>query len=103
MSFAGHALDAIQRIQYNRSILKLHRARYNELKEAVSKIKSKYNSFHDRNQFSEKELELYKKRIKAKIKRDRQKAFLISGFLTLIVIGLIYFATDFLIDYFLKS
>jgi hypothetical protein len=103
MSFAGHALDAIQRIQYNRSILKLHRARYKELKQAVSKIKSEYHSFHDRNQFSEKELEAYKKRIKAKIKRDRQNAFLISGFLTIIIIGLIYFAADFLIDYFLKS
>lgn len=103
MSFAGHALDAIQRIQYNRSILKMHRARYSELKQAVSKIKSKYHSFHEHNQLSEKELELFKNRIKAKIKRDRQKAFLISGFVTLIVIGLIYFAADFLIDYFLKS
>ncbi|MCB2195368.1 MAG: hypothetical protein KQH79_05890 [Bacteroidetes bacterium] len=103
MSFAGHALDAIQRIQYNRSILKLHRARYKELKQAVSKIKSEYHSFHDRNQFSEKELELYKNRIKAKIKQDRQKSFLISGFITLVVIGLIYFAAEFLLDYFLKS
>lgn len=103
MSFAGHALDAIQRIQYNRSILKMHRAKYNELKQAVSKIKSEYLSFHDRSLLSEDELKVYKKRIQAKIRHDRQKSFLISGFITLIVIGLIYLAADFLFDYFLKS
>ncbi len=103
MSFAGHAIDAIQRIQYNRSILKMHRARYNELKEAVSKIKAKYHTFHDRRQLSEDELKIYKKRIKSKIKRNRQKSFLISGFITLIIISLIYHAAEFLFDYFLKS
>ena len=81
MSFGGHALDALKRIQYNRSLLQMRRSRYNDMKEAVSKIKSKYHVFHDRSQLSENELKIYKKRIKSKIRRDRQKAFFISVFL----------------------
>ena len=57
MSFAGHAYDAIKRIEYNRNLIKLHRARYQELKDAVSKIKGKYpHKFVDRSQLSNKEL-----------------------------------------------
>ena len=100
---SGFALDSFKSMQYTRALKQMSRVRYNEMKEAVSKIKAKYHTFHDRSQLSDDELTIYKKKIKRKIKRDRQKAFLISGFLTLIVIGLIYFAAHFLIDYFLKS
>lgn len=101
---AGHAFDAIKRIEYNRSLIQMHRARYNELKEAVSKIKSKYpHKFVDRNQLTDNELKVLKNKIKNQIIKERQKSFIISLFFTTLVCGAIYFIAQFLFHYFYKS
>ena len=76
---AGHAFDAIKRLEYNRSLIQMHRARYNELKEAVSKIKSKHpHKFIDRNQLPDKELKALKKKIKNQIIIGRRKSIIFS-------------------------
>ena len=100
---AGHAFDAIKRLEYNRLLKQMHRVRYNELKEAVSKIKAKYHDFTDRNQLTPEELKIYKQKIKSKIKRERQKAYIISFFITVLIVGIIYFVSVFLYNYFLRS
>ncbi len=103
MSFAGHAIDAIKRIQYNRSLLLRRRARYHDLKNAVSDIKEKYHPFVDRNQLSSYVLEIYKRKIKRKISIERQKTILISLVVTGIIAVLIYYITTFAYQYFMNQ
>jgi hypothetical protein len=103
MSSAGHVWDAIKRMEYNRNLLKLHRAKYNELKKATSHINAKYSKFKDKSTLSEKELNTYKQKIKSKIVRDRQKAFFISFAFTICTSILIVYAVKFLINLFKTS
>lgn len=101
MSFGGHALDAIIRIRYNRNLIKMHRARYQELKDAVSKIKSKHpRKFVDRSQLSDKELNNLKKKIRNQIIKDRRKSFIISLVITVGVSAIIYIAAQSVFNYF---
>ena len=98
---AGTALDAIKNIQNNRALRKLHRARYNELKTTISKIKAKYtHKFVDRNQLFEKELKTLKKKIKLGIIKGRRKSILLSLLVTTLVCTAIYFIVVFLYNYF---
>ncbi|NOQ27218.1 MAG: hypothetical protein GQ564_17800 [Bacteroidales bacterium] len=101
MSFAGTTIDAIKRIQYNRDIMQMHRARYNELKTIVFNIKAKYpHKFVDRSQLSEKELKTLKKKIKLGIIKGRRKSILLSLLVTALVCTAIYFIVIFLYNYF---
>jgi hypothetical protein len=100
---SGHALDAIKRIEYNRSLLKMHRARFSELKKAVSKIEAKYHVFKDRNTLTERELTQYKRKVKNKIIRERQKVFLRSLTITILISISIIYITKFLYNLFLDS
>ena len=61
---SGHALDAIKRLQFNRTLKLQHRNRYNKMKEAVSKINAQYHNFNDRSQLTKKELKFLKSKIK---------------------------------------
>ena len=98
---SGFAFDAIRNVQNNRALRKLHRARYNELKEVVDKIKAKHpHKFVDRSQLSEKELKKLKKKIKINIVKGRQKSIIISLLLTAIVCTSIYLIAHFLYNYF---
>ena len=103
MSFGGHALDAIKRIEYNRNLLKSHRAKYSDLKKAVTNINAKYHKFRDKSTLTERELIQYKRKIKSKLRRNRQKVFLISIFFTLVISLIIVFVSKFLFNYFLRS
>ena len=101
---AGHALDAIKRLEYNRILKQMHRARYNELKKAVSKIKSKYpHKFTDRNQLPDNELKALKNKIKNQIIKGRQKSFILSLLFSTLVCVAIYFIAQFLFHYFYNS
>lgn len=101
---SGFALDAIRNVQNNRALRKLHRARYNELKEVVDKIKAKHpHKFVDRSQLSEKELKQFKKKIKINIVKGHQKSILLSLLVTTLVCAVIYFIVIFLYNYFITS
>ena len=103
MSFAGHALDAINRIEYNRNLLKFHRATYSDLKKAVININAKYHKFRDKSKLTERELTQYKRKIKSKIIKDRQKAFLKSLVITIVIIGITIYVVKFLYNLFNSS
>jgi hypothetical protein len=101
---SGFAFDAIKKLEYNRLLKQLHRARYNELKDIVYKIKAKYpHKFIDRSQLTDKELKTLKKKIKIHIIKDRQKSFIISLLITSLVCIAIYFIIQFLFFYFYNS
>lgn len=95
MSFAGHVLDSIKRTQYNRSLLKTRRARYNKLKEEILKTKSKYHTFHDKSNLSSEELNDYKRKIKKRIRNQKLRTIIISSFITLFIL----LSTVFIIKY----
>jgi len=99
---SGHALESINRLKNNRSLIKIHRARYSDLKKAVSNIHAKYHVFVDRSKLTELELKRYKQKVKQKIVRDRQKTFVISIFITILIGGFIYLTSVFLFNYFTK-
>lgn len=91
MSFGGHALDAIIRIKYNRTLIKLHRARYQELKDAVSKIKSKHpHKFIDRNKLPDKDIAKLKKKIRTQIILGRRKSFIITLVISFLICTVLY-------------
>jgi hypothetical protein len=90
MSSAGHVLDAIKRLENNRNLLKMHRARFSELKKAVSKTEAKYHVFKDRNTLTESELNQYKEKVRNKIINDRRKNIIFSLLLTLSVLIIIF-------------
>ncbi len=100
---SGHALESIRRLEYNRNLLKLRRARYSDFKKAVSNINAKYHKFRDKSTLTERELTQYKRKVKSKIVRDRQKAFLISIILTIAVSILIVYLVKFLYNLFSTS
>lgn len=100
---SGHALESFRRLENNRNLLKLKRARYSDLKKAVANINAKYHKFRDRSTLSEKELNTYKQKIKSKIDRDRQKAFFISFVFTIFTSIIIVYAVKFLINLFKTS
>lgn len=103
MSSAGHVFDAINRAKYNRAIKQMKRARYNELKEAVLKTKSKYHKFVDRNKLSDTELYQYKKKVRSKIKKDKQLIFLKSIIITAVIGLAIIYTTKFFYNLFINS
>ncbi len=100
---SGHALDAIKRMQYARILKQMRRARYNEMKKAVSKIEAKYHVFKDRNTLTESELYQYKRKVKNKIIRERQKIFLRSLTITILISISIIYISKFLYNLFLDS
>jgi len=100
---SGFALDGFKRLQYTLSLKMIYRSRYREMKEAVSKIKSNYHTFHDRNSLSEKELQQYKKKIKTRIARNRIRGFIFSFLITIILTVTIGIISVFLYNYFLSS
>jgi hypothetical protein len=100
---SGFALDVVKTFQQNRLLKSLGRARYNEMKVAVSNIKSKYHKFHDRNTLSEIELIQYKRKIKSKLIKDRQIAFFKSLVITIVIIGIIIYVIKFLYNLFNSS
>jgi len=99
MSFAGHVLDSINRIKYNRAIKEIHKAQYQKIKEAFSDVSTRYHIFKDRNQLRPEELKIYKQKIRKKITRDRQKAFFVSFLLTILLVGLIGYLSVLLLNY----
>ena len=99
MSFAGHVLDSINRIKYNRAIKEMHKARYQKIKEAFSDVSSKYHIFKDRSQLTPEQLKIYKQKIRTKITRDRQKAFFVSLLLTILLLVFIGYLSIFLFNY----
>lgn len=103
MSFAGHALDAIKRIENNRNLLKFHRAKYSDLKKAVVNINAKYHKFRDKSKLTESELTQYKREIKSKIIKDRQKTFVITFVITISISLLIVYAFNFFYNLFVTS
>ena len=100
---SGFALDAVKTFQQNRLLKSLGRARYNETKIAVSKIKSKYHKFQDRSTLTEEELTKYKRKIKSKLIKDRQKAFFKSLVITIVIFGIIIYVIKFLYNLFNNS
>ena len=100
MSFAGHALDALKRIQQNRSLRQMHRSRYNEMKDAVNKINSKYHHFRDKSNLTTDEQNEYKNKIRKRIRIQKQRTFLFSSFTTIIIFVLIIILSKFLYHYF---
>jgi len=90
MSFGGHALDAIKRLENNRNLLKMHRARFSDLKKAVSKTEAKYHVFKDRNTLTESELNQYKEKVRNRIIKNRRKNFIFSLLMTLSVLIIIF-------------
>jgi hypothetical protein len=103
MSFGGHALDALKRIQYNRSLLQMRRIRYQELKNTISNVKAKYYDFQNHNELSEEELISYKKKIKSSIYKNRRTSFLRTCTVTILVGLIIIFIVKYLYTFFLNS
>ena len=100
MSSAGHVWDAIKRMENNRALKKLRRSRYNEMKEAVSKVDAKYHEFKDRSKLNDQELKFLKDKIKKRIILQKQKTVLFSSLVSIIIIGLIFVLSRFLFHYF---
>lgn len=100
---SGFAFDGFRRLQYTLALKKIYRTRYQEMREAVSKINSKYSVFHDKSNLTPEELRRYKKKIKSRIIRNRQKVFLTSFLITILLAGAIGFISVFLFNYLLSS
>jgi len=103
MSFAGHAFDAIKRVQYNRAIKQMHKSRYNKLKEAIRNTQTKYHDFRDKSQLTPEELIKYKKQIKASIVKERWIVIIKSLSATAIIAVLIIYISKFLYNLFINS
>ncbi len=86
MSSAGHIIDAINRITYNRRQLLVRRERYSVLKNKYEiSIKSKKLQF--KNDTIPKEiLEDIKMNIRKQIQKQKRRAFLISLSLTILIV-----------------
>ncbi len=100
---SGFAFDGFKRLQYTLALKKVYRNRYKDMKEAVSKINSKYSTFHDRSNLTPEELKKYKKKIKSRIIYKRQKVFVTSFLITILLVGIISFLSVILFNYFLSS
>ena len=98
---SGFALDSVRTFQNNRILKRLYRTHYNELKNAITNIKANYHKFSDKNQLSPEEIKRYKKKIKQRIRREKQKAFIISISITALTGISIYFISKLLYNYFL--
>jgi len=99
---SGHALEAIRRLQDNRMLKQEQRSKYEQMRTAVSKVKSKYHNFTDKNNLSEKELLKLKRKIRIQIIKQKQKTILFSSLLSIIIIGLIFIISRFLFHYFIN-
>lgn len=101
---SGFALDSIKTSQNNRLLKQLHRARYNEMKDAVSKIKARYpHKFVDRNQLSDKEFAKLKKKIRNQIVIGRKKSFITTLVISILICVVIYFAATSAFNYFYNN
>jgi hypothetical protein len=98
---SGHALEAIRRLQNNRILKQEQRSKYEQMRTAVSKIKAKYHKFNDRNSLNEKELSTLKRKIKIQIIKQKQKKFIISSTISILIIAVIYFVSKYVYNYFL--
>ncbi len=100
---SGFAFDEIRKLQYTLALKKIYRNRYKDMREAVSKINSKYSSFKDKSNLTSEELAMYKKKIRARIIYNRQKTFIKSFLITILLTGAIGFISVILFNYFLSS
>jgi len=93
MSSAGHVLDAINRLMYNRRQLLVRREKYNELRSHYeTRIKSE--GFHFKNDNIPKEkLEAIKEDIRQKIHRRNRRAVILSVSVTLILVLAVIYVT----------
>lgn len=97
---SGHALQALVNARNNRILSQKHRTKYTKMKEAVSKIDSKYHDFKDRSSLSQEQMQVLKKKIKKEIVLQKQKTLFISATITAFIIIGSYFVIRFLYQYF---
>lgn len=100
---SGFALDSVRRLSYNRLLKKYRHARYNEMRDAVNKIQTKYHHFQDKSTLTDKELNDYKRMIKNRIRSQKLRTILISSFITLFIILSTTFIIKYLYHYFINQ
>ena len=100
---SGFALDSFRSMQNLLALKKMHRSRYNIMKNVISKTKTKYTRFNDRNQLTKEELIKYKKQIKASIVKERWIVIIKSLSATAIIAVLIIYISKFLYNLFINS
>jgi len=100
---SGFALDSIRSMQNLLALKKMHRSRYNIMKNVISKTKTKYTRFNDRNQLTKEELINYKKQIRASIVKERWIVIIKSLSATAIIAVLIIYISKFLYKIFINS
>lgn len=97
---SGHALQSLNIAKNNRILGRRHRNRYNEMKKAVSKIKSKYHDFNDKSELTPEQMLYLKYKMKRQIVRNRQKAAVLSFSITVLIVTAIIFTVKLLYNYF---
>lgn len=97
---SGHALQSLTSLKNNRILSRKHRNKYNRMKKAVSKIKSKYHNFNDKSELTPEQMLYLKHKIKKQIIRNKQLAIVKSALITVLVAALIIYTTLFLYNYF---
>lgn len=91
MSFAGHVIDSINRMKYNRDQLLSKRKRVADLKSLyMNSIKIKGYQYQEDN-IPREVVEKVKSEIKKTIRRERIRSVTLSIVVTLMVVGLIIF------------
>ena len=96
---SGFAIDSVKNARYNRLLKVIRKARYNEMKDAVNKIKGKYHHFSDKSNLTIEEQNEYKIKIRKRIRIQKQRTFLLSSFTTIIIFALIILISKFLYNY----
>lgn len=100
---SGFALDSVKSLSYNRLLKKFRHTRYNEMRNAVNKIRAKYHRFRDHSNLTTEQRKQYKNKIKKSIRIQKQKSLLFSSIFTIIIFISMIIISKYLYYYFINS